>query len=130
MPSDVEKTLAEFASEAARATWQYRAIAATRGNQSKLGTILIAILGRQRQTRPQFGSSATITSDGFVMSRFIGRDGEGHEGAFVCGVADLTRNFRGLADHLKLRDGERGEMFTALRQWIALDYRANKDLDL
>lgn len=114
--------------EAERASWKYRAIEATRGPQSQLGAILLAALGKQRNTRPQFVGSATITSDGFIMCSFIGKDGRHHMGAFVGDVADLVRNFRGLADHLKLNDLERVEMFAAVKQWIAVDYRANKNL--
>jgi|CXWL01.1.fsa_nt_gi hypothetical protein len=112
---------------AERNTWQYKAVEATRGNQSRLGCILLAVLGRPAKHPPQFGSSATITSDGFVMADFVGRDGRGHMGARVCGADELRDNFRGLADHLKLDDANREAMFKAVRQWIAVDYRANKE---
>ena len=102
-----------------------RAIAATRANQSQLGAIMLAILGRRPRRPPMFpGGGATITSDSYVTADFIDKDGVGHRGAFVCDIADLVRNFRELADHLKLTDEERTEMFSELRKWIRRDYRA------
>ena len=116
--------------EMERASWQFRAIEATHGPKSKLGAILLAVLERQRRTRPQFVGKATITSDGFVMCSFTDKHGNHHLGAFVCEVDELVRNFSGLADHLKLDDIERLQMFAALRNWIATDYRpAAKVLD-
>lgn len=114
-----------------RETWQYRAVEATGGNQSKLGAIVLAILGKFPPSgRNMFGRTCTITSDGYVMADFTDRDGELHLGAFVGDVADLIRNFRGLADHLKLKDAERQEMFAELRKWIAKDWRSNPEYDL
>jgi hypothetical protein len=121
---DDQKTKAEKD----RASWQYRAVEATRGPETKLGAILLAVLDKQRRTIPQFRGKATITSDGFVMCNFLAKDGGLRLGAFVCDVDDLVRNFRGLADHLKLSDAERKEMFQAVRNWIGTDYRSNKDL--
>lgn len=123
-----EKPKLTEAQERERASWQYRAIAATRGNQSRLGCILLACLGRNAKHPPAFGANAIITSDGFVMAHFVGKDGRGHHGALVGEISDLVGNFRGLADHLKLSDIDRKEMFDKVRQWISLDYRIKKEL--
>lgn len=106
-------------------SWKARALIATRGNQSQLGAILIAILGRAPDHPPRFGSGAVITSDGYVLAHFQDIRGEWHAGAFVSSVDELVGNFRGLADHLKLSDAERVEMFNELRMWITTDERAN-----
>lgn len=111
--------------ERQRATWQYRAVLATGGNKSQLGAIVIAVLGKAPDNPPRFGSAAVITSDGYVQAHFQTKDGVWHQGAFVGAVDDLVANFRGLADHLKLSDAERVEMFDELRKWISVDYRAN-----
>jgi hypothetical protein len=104
-------------------TWQWKAIQATQAHTSQLGCILLACLGRGLNKLPRFGRQATITSDGYVVSAFVTKAGEFHANAFVCSIGDLIRNFRGLADHLKLSDDERTEMFTAVRKWCAVDYR-------
>lgn len=111
-----------------RDSWQYRAIEATKGNQSQLGAILLAVLGRAPKHPPRFHGLASITSDGFVMCDFTGRDGNYRYSALVCDTSDLVRNFRGLADHLKFSDAERTAMFDEVRKWISLDYRAKTTL--
>jgi len=103
-------------------SWQERAIAATRGNQSQLGTILLCALKRPADGVPTFHGKASITSDGFVMCDFTGRDGQYHHGAFIGSASDLEGNVRGLARHLALSDADRHELFHAVRDWIATDY--------
>lgn len=110
-----------------RASWQYKVIAATHGNQSRLGCIMLAVMGRNAKHPPQFGANANITSDGFVMADFVGKDGRYHHGALVGDVRDLIGNMRGLADHLKLDDKDREAMFKAVRGWIARDYRTVRE---
>jgi hypothetical protein len=113
-------------SEREKASWQYRAIEVTRGPGTKTGAILLAVLGKQRATVPQFRGSARITSDGYMLCNFMSRSGQIHMSAFVGSVEEVVANFRRLADHLKLTDAERTEMFTKLREWVGTDYRSNK----
>lgn len=114
--------------ERQRATWQYRAVEATRGNQSQLGCILLAVLAKAADNPPKITGSATITSDGYVLANFTGRDGIPRHQAFICDVEDLQRNFSGLADHLKLSDADRVAMFGEVKKWIWKDFRANSTL--
>jgi len=109
--------------EAQRADWRYRAISATKGNQTQLGAVLLAVLGKAPTGVPKFVGSATITSDGYITANFIDKSGTYHTGAFVCDVEDLQRNFSGLADHLNFSDADRIAMFTKVREWIFKDYR-------
>lgn len=109
-------------------SWQARAIEATRGNQSRLGAIVMAVLGQTPKEPPAFGLGAVITSDGYIMCDFLTRDGELHTAAFVGAVADLVDNCRGLADHLKLADDERLAFFQSVRAWVKRDYRAVSQL--
>lgn len=112
-------------SEPARESWQAKVIEGTRARQSRLGTILIAVLGYNRVEKfPRFADRAVISSDSMVFCDFWTRDGTIHYGAFVGSVSDLVGNLRGLADHCKLSDTERVELFEAVRKWIATDYRA------
>jgi hypothetical protein len=108
--------------------WQDRCVAATRGNESQLGAILLAAFGRTPDAPPYFVGKASITSDGFIMCAFTARDGRHHHGAFVGGVDDLERNVRGLAAHLKLSALDRSLLFKALRSWLDTDYRASPGL--
>jgi hypothetical protein len=125
-----DKTIEQMASEAARASWQYRAIAATRGNQTRLGAVLLGVLGKSGDRYPAYGLNAEIDAHGVVWSAMHDRYGNPYRRVIVGDVEDLTNNFRGLADHLKLSDGERKEMFDALRKWISHDYRVKPEYDL
>ena len=99
--------------------WKERALAATRGTQ--LGAILHCATQTECEA-PCFTSKAIITSDGFVQANFTGADGRNHHSAFVGSVSDLVRNVRGLADHLKLDDADKAELFKVAREWIVIDY--------
>jgi len=103
--------------------WKERALAATRG--SRFGAIFCAATDTKCDP-PCFTSKAIITSDNFVMANFTGADGRHHMGAFVGSVSDLVRNTNGLADHLKLTDQERTELFTVMRDWIGTDYSGGR----
>lgn len=110
--------------EKERATWQYKAIAATRGNQTQLGCILIAVMQRSAQHGcPRFGQRCIITSDGYVMARFQDRERIMHESALVCHVQELIDNLRGLAEHLDLSREDREAMFGEVRKWVETDHR-------
>lgn len=99
--------------------WKKKALAATAGSQ--FGAILAAATDTKIKA-PCFTSKAVITSDGFVTANFVGDDGRAHLGAFVGHVSDLVRNTQGLADHLKLVDADRAELFSAVLSWISVDY--------
>lgn len=143
---------------ARRETWQFKVLAATNGNKSRLGAIVIAALGNDPILEPairdlwgvagfeapRFVSGnpppmmaraglrwgATVSSDGMVFADFLNKRQEWHRGAFVGAIGDLTRNFRGLADHLHLNDTDRLALFNVLRQWIIKDWRSNSNLEL
>lgn len=111
-----------------RDTWKYRVVEATRGNQTALGCIIIAILGKQPANPPRLGTKgATIRKDGFVYCTHQLKTGEIVPNGAVCSVRDLIDNLRGLADHLKLSDAERLELMSETRKWIVRDERATSD---
>lgn len=106
-----------------RGTWQYRAVESTLGNQSKLGCILLAVLGKSRDKRA-FSEAAGLTKEGYVIAGWYDRDGAYRGLVKVCDVQELCDNFSGLADHLQLSDADRIALFAAVRNWIAVDERA------
>jgi hypothetical protein len=103
-----------------KTTWKDKALAATRGSQ--FGAIIRCALGRDLEAVPRFVGKASVTSDGFIMCNFIDRDGDGYHGAFVGAKSDLTRNFRGLSDHLKLNDKDRAAFRKVLTTWLGTDW--------
>lgn len=107
--------------------WQYRAVAATQGNQSMLGCFVLAVLGWQHGRKPpRFGSKAYIDANGQLFSNMQDASGHMFRNQHLGPVEDVINNFRGLADHLKLDDKERKEMFGELKKWIVHDARANQ----
>lgn len=114
--------------EAERLTWQYRAVQATRGNQTMLGTILLAAIGRNAKNPPWFEPGAEIDADGILMANFVGRDRiDNHQLVPVAKLDAVLTEFNHLADAIKATDDERIAMFEALRKWIAKDHRALKE---
>lgn len=120
-------------------SWKLRALQATQGNQSRLGCILIAMLGRMPQNPPRIRGLAIITGDkfkangrsippGIVIADMELRNGKGFCATPLGTIDEIRDNFRGLADMLKLNDADRTAMFNELRMWIKRDYRAVSDL--
>lgn len=119
-----DKTLAQLTAEAARASWQYKAIAHTRGNSTPTGCIVLAILNKVAKHPPWLNGTATITREGLILADFVARDYTLTRSFLVGPVQSIVADFNRLADEIKLVDAERLEMFAALRQWIAVDERA------
>lgn len=118
------------ASVAARASWQGRVIVRTRGQQTMLGAVFLAALGKRVGEPRSFGHAAAIVDGpdgGWVLSRFIDRTGSDKGAIRVCSVDDLVGSFSRLADDLKLNDADRIALFKTVRDWIATDERAIKD---
>jgi len=103
--------------------WRYRTIDALRGNQSPLGTVLLAVLGRQQSRLPRLGTQAYIDAAGIVHVDFWDEHGDHKPASPLNSVKELTDSFRYLADELKLSDADREAMFGELRKWIKRDYR-------
>lgn len=110
---------------AERDSWQYRAVAHTKGNSTALGCLLLAVIGRNAKHPPWFGRSAEITAEGLVVTSFTHRSGRRYEPWVWGSVEELTAAFSRLADELKLNDADRIELFRQVRQWVARDNRAD-----
>lgn len=113
-----------------RDTWQYRAVKATRGNQTLIGTILIAVLDKSwTLSGKRFGREAEIGPDGTTYAPYQDANGQLHAQVAICNIQDIIIGFRRLADALKLGDKDRTEMFMMLRRWVARDARILKQFD-
>lgn len=110
-----------------QASWQYKAIVATRGNQTLLGAIFLQIIGKQAKHPPQIVGTASVDDDGLLWTLLRKQHGsEIAEGVVCLGkLAHIVDEFRRLADHMKLSDSERVELFEELRKWVAIDLRAD-----
>ncbi len=109
--------------------WRYRAVNATRGNQTMLGCILLAVINRPAKNPPWFGPTCVINPEGVVLSNFVDRHNTMHVALPVCTVPELVDEFRRLADTCNMTDSERQEMVDELRKWVSVDYRADPEYD-
>lgn len=113
--------------EALRETWQFRVLEASRYNKSRLGLILLAIIGRSPPSPPMImlEKGAYVRADGLLIADADLGNGRGVLATPLGTIGELNDNLRGLADHLKLSDKDRVAMFDLTRRWIAFDESAN-----
>lgn len=107
-------------------SWPFKAVLATRGNQTLLGCIVLQLICRQPKNPPRVESLASVDEQGLTWAYVTSRSGARR---LTClgSIMDIRDDFRRLADHLKLDDGERVEMFDELRKWVSIDRRADHD---
>lgn len=107
-------------------SWPFKAVLATRGNQTLLGCIVLQLICRQPKNPPRVESLASVDEQGLTWAYVTSRSGARR---LTClgSITDIRDDFRRLADHLKLDDGERVEMFDELRKWVSIDRRADHD---
>lgn len=117
------------AQEAERATWIYRAIKATRGNQTSLGCALLSALGRVASNPPTFGITSYITPDGLWITNMIDRHGRQIPVISLGTVEEIVSLLNALADRIEATDEEREALFAEFRKWVSVDYRADAEHD-
>lgn len=113
--------------EKVRNGWAYRAVLACSGPQSVMGAVIIAMIGKQRRTVPQFGRSAIIDPIGMLRADLYRKDGTW---AYMTGImsVDSFRDELGkVADHIDATDDERADMYKTAREWIGRDLRIIKN---
>ena len=102
--------------------WRFKMVKATRGSQTQLGTLLLAIINKSRP-KPSYGDQGYITSDGYLLADFVDKRGEYHPAAFIAPIKTVVDAFRAAADEAKLDGDEVIALFTEFRRWIGSDDR-------
>lgn len=105
-------------------TWQYKAIFATGGSRTILGSILLYIIASPKRPLPSIDSTCSVDGEGRAFCAMTNRHGI-RSVSCIGSITDIRDDFRRLADYLKLDDGERTELFDELRKWVAVDLRAD-----
>ena len=99
--------------------WAARAILASRGRNTPMGALLLAILGATKG-RPSFGTSAIIFN-GNLIATYIDRDAVVHPSQVVCSVDDFKKFLSDLAVKCDMTDAECNELFDVARRYIQVD---------
>lgn len=107
-----------------RRDWRLKLIEATCGNQSMLGCIVLAAIGKEPENPPYFRGKATIAESGDIFCDFVERDRVYHVGARVGDDEDFVRNLVGLTVNCELNDEERVEFLARVNNWIGEDHRS------
>jgi hypothetical protein len=111
-----------------RSHWLYRAVEVTRGNQTRMGCLLLAVMNQNAKNPPwMWPKGMIITADGECITGLIMRDrssGQDSEMVVSLGtVTELVDAWRKLADKIKATDTERVQMFEELRKHVLRDNR-------
>ena len=109
--------------------WKLRAIHATRGNQTQMGSIILAIIGHVPSKRPYFKGLANIDKEGIIWCLFYSRSIITPKMVPVCHVSQYNDQLKALADACQMDDREANELFSEARKWIERDARAKSVLN-
>lgn len=128
-----------------RESWQGRALHYARDNQQlktallslladnydeALPFLLAAVYGDWSIRAPYYVTSPKINKCGFVIADLIMPDGYHYKNTVVFITTEqMEGTFRRLADHLKLTDAERVDLFVAVRHWVKADQRLDPAFD-
>lgn len=107
-----------------RRDYRLKLIECTKGNQSQLGCIVLAAIGREPENPPYFRGKANIASNGDVFCDFVSRDGIYHAGARIGDDEDFTRNLVTLTVVADLNEDERTQFLALVNNWIDKDERS------
>jgi hypothetical protein len=128
-----------------RASWQSRALAATR--RQHVGAVLLSVLahnfddaletllkvtfpGFTSITAPFLSTAGKVAKIGAVVADIVNKDGTITKDAVIYRDETALRDdFRRLADRLKLSDSDRIEMFKCVQRWVVADRRLDPTFD-
>jgi hypothetical protein len=105
-------------------SWKFR-VALAAFPADPMGLIVRAVLGMNSAKGAALGLEATIRPDGIVTAKLRSFNGRILNNAHPLGsIIALRDDFRRLADHCKLNDGDRMALFEELRKWCGKDLRS------
>jgi|SRR5690242_2738007 len=101
--------------------WKWRVLRASLGTTE--GAVIMAIIGKTPALGPCYGETCDILPTGIVVTKHR-INGKWTELRPIGSIVALRDSIRRLADHCKLPDNERVELFAELSKWVRKDYRA------
>jgi len=127
-----------------RASWQARVLAAVGGHMGAVVTSVLAhnfdeamptllrlvFPGFTSIAAPFYCTAAKIAKSGHIVADAVTRDGRIVKDAKVFeNELQMRDAFRKLADHLKLNDADRIELFKCVQRWVVADRRLDPAFD-
>lgn len=128
-----------------RDTWQGRCLATARG---KTAAVMLSVLAHNYEEAlvplcavvfpgfsghlpaPYLTSAAKVGKSGEVVADMVTKAGKHAKNfALYRSEIELRDDFRRLADFLRLNDGERTELFGAVKRWVVADRRLDPNMD-
>lgn len=92
--------------------------------------LLAAVYGDPGVRAPFYCSNPKINKRGMIVADLIMPDGFKYKDAVIfISTLQMEATFRKLADRLKLDDGERLDLFVAVRHWVKADQRLDPAMD-
>lgn len=111
--------------------WRYKVLRKCRGNQSIMGSIIIAALGKSMSVGSRkniFTGSARLDKDHVLHATFIDKYGVVTPDFPIIKAKELSDNLRRLAMDCHLEDAEATALFTTVREWVYTDENASSTL--
>lgn len=130
-------SLATMHAQKLRDTWQARALAETKGrlaavvlgvlfhNFAEVMPILLRVVfpGFRDIKRPFLSGGATVLANGMVACGLVSSGSDAPRQMIIYErEACIVKDFRDLADRLKLNDADRVEMMGAIKKWVVADH--------
>lgn len=127
-----------------RDCWQGRCLSAAKG---KTAAVLLSVLahnyddamlpllqavfpGFTSLAAPFFSTAGKVAKGGQIVADMVTKTGKvSKDFQIYRNEIDLRDDFRRLADHLKLNDTERAELFGAVKRWVVADRRLDPTMD-
>lgn len=131
-----------------RDTWQARVLlAAQQQTEGVIGAVMLSVLahnydeallvllqvlfpGFESIKPPALCTAGRIDKDGSVVANLVEKSGRiVKDYRLYRNEIELRDDFRRLADHLKLCDADRIELFGAVKRWVVADRRLDPTMD-
>lgn len=109
--------------------WKLRALELTRGNTSKMGAVVLAILGHEPERRPYFKGLASVDNDGIIWALLYPKNRLIPHLVAICSTQDYRDELMRIAEKTQMSEAEAGEFFAEAQKWIEKDARAKSEIN-
>lgn len=109
--------------------WKLRLVAATRGNSTMFGAVILAIFNHQPNRRPFIKGLAYIDGQGVIHAKLYSKSLLLGRVVPLFHVKDFNDELARVAEMCKMDTREAAEFLSEARKWIERDLRAKSTLE-